>query len=150
MHNMAMRAGVERLQGGVKILGGFISHPYFLGSKPVGSDPRENHDQGLGYMIWRFVYPSAPGGIDNVMINPFAGDAPSLSGLGCCRLLVVVSEKDAGRDRGVKYYEGVKESGWEGEVELIDVEGEGHCFHVLDPETENARSLIRQLAAFIN
>lgn len=150
MHNMAMRAGVERLYGDVKIMGGFLTNPYFLGSKSVGSDPRENHDQGLIYRIWRLVYPSAPGGIDNVMINPFAGDAPSLSGLGCCRLLVVVTEKDVGRDRSVKYYESVKESGWEGEVELIYVEGEGHSFHVVNPQGEKARSLISRLAAFIN
>ncbi|KAK3027241.1 hypothetical protein RJ639_041659, partial [Escallonia herrerae] len=99
--------------------------------------------------IWSFVYPLASGGIDNPMINPFADGAPSLSGIGCSRLLVCVSEKDELRERGARYHAAVKESGWRGEVALVEVQGEGHCFHVFSPDSENGKNLIRRLASFI-
>lgn len=86
-------------------------------------------------------------------MNPFVGDGPSLLKLGCSRLLVIVVEKDDVRDRGVKYYDAVNESGWEGELvlELIDVEGEEHCFHIyVNPSCEKAHvDLIKSLASFI-
>uniref|UniRef100_A0A5B7AVM0 Putative 2-hydroxyisoflavanone dehydratase-like n=1 Tax=Davidia involucrata TaxID=16924 RepID=A0A5B7AVM0_DAVIN len=104
VHNIAMRAGVESLPADLKIHGAFLSHPY---------------DKGLPYRIWVFVYPSAPGGIDNPMINPVGNGALSLSVLGCSRLLVCVAEKDKLREKGVCYYAAVKESGWRGEVERL-------------------------------
>ncbi|BBN68871.1 alpha/beta-Hydrolases superfamily protein [Prunus dulcis] len=36
VHNVAMKAGVERLCGDVKILGAFMSHPYFLDPSQLG------------------------------------------------------------------------------------------------------------------
>ncbi|KAK3021587.1 hypothetical protein RJ639_046294 [Escallonia herrerae] len=149
VHYLAIRAGTERLNGDVKILGGFLSHPYFWGSKPIGSESSENREENLICRIWGFVYPLASGGIDNPMINPFADGAPSLSGIGCSRLLVCVSEKDELRERGARYHAAVKESGWRGEVELVEVQGEDHCFHVFSPDSENGKNLIRRLASFI-
>ncbi|KAK9933388.1 hypothetical protein M0R45_020586 [Rubus argutus] len=100
VHNIAMKAGVESLNGGVKILGGFLSHPYFWGSKPIGSEPKgEDFAKSLPCLVWNFVYPSADGGIDNPIINPMVSGAPSLAGLGCSRLLVCVAGKDELRDR---------------------------------------------------
>nr|WRU92888.1 HID5 [Melodinus tenuicaudatus] len=140
VHNLAMKAGAESLYGGVKILGAISSHPYFWGS---------NEQKSLPYRIWMFVYPSAPGGIDNPMVNPMAEDAPSLSGLGCSRLFVCVSEKDRLRERGLLYVEALRKSGWKSEVELVDVEGEDHVFQVHNPHSEKAKSLIKRMAAFI-
>lgn len=71
------------------------------------------------------------------MINPVVEGAPSLAGLGGCRLLVSVAEKDE-----------LMESGWKGEVELIEEEGEDHAFHILN-YTENAKSLMKGLACFL-
>ncbi|KAJ7980082.1 2-hydroxyisoflavanone dehydratase [Quillaja saponaria] len=124
-HNIALRAGVESLSSGVKITGAFISGSYFWGSKPIGSESVAGHEQGNGILLWNIVYPDAPGGIDNPMINPVVAGAPSLAGLGCSKLLVVVTGKDGLRERGVLYYEAVKKSGWKGEVELFEVEDEG-------------------------
>lgn len=56
-------------------------------------------------MVWGFVYPNAPGGLDNPMLNPVAPGAPSLAKLGCSKILVCVAEKDGIRDRGVWYFE---------------------------------------------
>ncbi|KAL2463950.1 putative carboxylesterase 2 [Forsythia ovata] len=150
-HNIVLQAGVKPLPGDVKILGLFLSHPFFWGSKPVGSERKEDFDgQHLACRLWSCIYPSAPGGIDNPMINPFAEDAPSLSGLGCSRLLVCLAEKDQMTQRGILYAETVKKSGWNGEVHLVVVDGEDHCFHVIDPHTDKAKDLIKQLASFIS
>ncbi|KAK8684813.1 hypothetical protein V6N13_040829 [Hibiscus sabdariffa] len=119
-HHILMRAGTEGLHGGVKIKGAFLTHPYFWGSKPVGSETTDvaERENLAVYAIWKLVYPEAPGGIDNPMINPVVAGAPSLGGLGCSRLLVSVAEKDVLRDRGIMYCNAVKESGWKGELEL--------------------------------
>ncbi|XP_038724120.1 2-hydroxyisoflavanone dehydratase-like [Tripterygium wilfordii] len=168
-HNIAIRAGSENLECNVKILGALILHSYFWGSNPIGSktDPDKikpylvfdsksiesesgvDTDKTLPALVWSFVYPSAPGGIDNPMINPEGPGAPSLAKLGCSKLLVCVAEHDELRDRGVRYYDLVKESGWDGELELYEVEGEGHCFQIFDTETTKAKNMIKHLAAFI-
>ena len=148
-HNIVMRAGAESLRGGVKILGSFLTHPYFWGSEPVGSEPIEGHDKALPQVVWNFTYEAAPGGIDSPCINPTGPEAPSLAGLGCSRLLVTVAEKDELRDRGVVYYDEVKKSKWEGEAEFVHVDGEDHAFHVLLFGSENSKNLIKRLASFL-
>ncbi|KAK8491751.1 hypothetical protein V6N13_070139 [Hibiscus sabdariffa] len=150
-HNILIRAGSEGLNNGVKIKGAFLTHPYFWGSSPVRSETRdvERREKLATYTIWQLVYPEAPGGVDNPMVNPTVPGAPSLAGLGCPRLLVSVAGKDLLRDRGIMYYNVVKESGWEGEVELVDVDGEDHAFHILVHDSENAKKHIQRLASFI-
>ena len=64
-------------------------------------------------------------------------------------MLVTVSEKDEMRDRGICYYEELIKSKWEGEAELVQVEGEEHAFHILHFETQNAKTLIKGLASFL-
>ncbi|XP_038699527.1 2-hydroxyisoflavanone dehydratase-like [Tripterygium wilfordii] len=168
-HNIAMRAGSENLEDNVKILGTLISHSYFWGSKPIGSendpnkpkpyatlesksfasDPSLGHEKSFPSLVWSFVYPSAPGGLDNPMLNPEGPGAPSLAGLGCSRLLIVVAGEDELRDRGVRYHELVKESGWKGELDFHEDEGEVHGFHALNPETVKAKNLIKRIASFL-
>lgn len=148
-HNVALRCGLEDLPGGVKLLGGFLSNPYFWGSDPVGSEPKEGRDRVGPFLMWNFVCPGASGGIDDPWINPTVQGAPSLAILGCSKLLVCVSGKDELRDRGVLYYEAVKKSGWEGEVDLSEVEGEDHCFHIWNAQTEKAKMFINRLASFL-
>ncbi|KAL2242579.1 2-hydroxyisoflavanone dehydratase [Sesamum indicum] len=151
-HNIALRAGSESLPGNVKIIGGILSHPYFWGSNPIGNEPKVDIEENFMYRLWLFVYPFSPGGIDNPLINPLAKGAPSLSGLGCSKILVCLAEKDQLTARGLVYVEEVKKSGWKGEVEVTVVEGEDHCFHIYDPETQtpSAKNLIRRLASFIS
>nr|WRU92883.1 HID2 [Mitragyna speciosa] len=146
VHNMAMRAGVESLYRDVKILGGFLSHPFFWDPK----NKTENVKESMIYRVWKLVYPSAPGGLDNPMINPLADDAPSLFQIGCSRLFVCISEKDELRERTGLYVETLKKSGWKGEVELVEVEGQDHCFHIFNLKSEKDKSLVKLLASFIN
>ncbi|KAG2727483.1 hypothetical protein I3760_01G159500 [Carya illinoinensis] len=156
VHNMAMRAGVESLPGEVKILGAFLTHPYFWGSDAIsGSEmdqPSASHtimNKAVPNFVWNFVYPSAPGGIDNAMINPTFPGSPSLAGLGCSRLLVTLAEMDVMRGRGVAYYDAVRKSSWEGEAELVQVNGEDHAFHILHVYNQSAKDLIKRLASFL-
>ncbi|XP_028761104.1 uncharacterized protein LOC114719745 [Neltuma alba] len=149
VHNIAMRGGVEDLPGGVRILGAIYVHPYFCGSSPIGSEPVSGRDQTVPVLAWKFAYPSAPGGLDNPMVNPLAPGAPSLAGLGCSRILVCVAGKDSSRDRGVWFYEGVKKSGWKGELELFEQEGEDHVYHIFHPESENGKKMTKRMASFI-
>ncbi|GAA0184037.1 deacetylase [Lithospermum erythrorhizon] len=150
VNNMVMRAGTEKLHGDVIIAGAILAFPYFWGSKPIGSMSSESNMQSLSYKIWEFVYPLAPGGIDCALINPIADGAPSLAQIRCSKMLVVTGELDEVRERGIQYVEAVKKSEWKGEIELVDVEGEDHCFQMEHLQSEKARDLIKRLAYFIN
>ncbi|KMS96234.1 hypothetical protein BVRB_000900 [Beta vulgaris subsp. vulgaris] len=143
-HNLAMRAGTQNLENGVNILGAFISSSHFLDEPGASATGIQ-----MGYRVWNFVYPDAPGGPDSPMINPMCAQAPSLAGLGCSRLLVLVAEKEDHRNTQVRYYEAVKNSGFQGKVELFETKGEGHCFHIFNPDTENAKLMFQRLASFL-
>ncbi|GLT78479.1 hypothetical protein SLA2020_500130 [Shorea laevis] len=78
-HNVAMRAGVEDLKGGVKIFGALVGYPFFWGSKPIGSESTADRGKYWATLVWDLVYPTAPGGIDNPMINPFRVGKPGLA-----------------------------------------------------------------------
>ncbi|XP_057759045.1 2-hydroxyisoflavanone dehydratase-like [Arachis stenosperma] len=149
VHNVALRAGAEALPNGVKVLGAFLSQPYFSSTKPIGSEAVEGHEESPPYVVWGLVYPNAPGGLDNPLINPLAPEAPSLATLGCSKIIVCVAEKDSLRDRGVWYYQAVKNSGWHGHLELYEAEHEDHVFNIHTPESENALKLMKRLAHFI-
>ncbi|XP_051152627.1 2-hydroxyisoflavanone dehydratase-like [Andrographis paniculata] len=145
-HHMALRAGSDSLPGNVKIRGAILSHPYFL----MNSESEENWKLRFLERMWRMVWPAAGGGIDSPMINPVADGAPDLSGLGCSRIQICVSEKDALRDGGITYAEKVKSSGWKGEIVTVQIDGEDHCFQLYDPHTDNACKLITKIASFIS
>ena len=149
VHNMAIRAGIESLPCGAKILGAYLAHSYFWSSKPIGAEPKEGHEKRLPYLFWNFVYPSVTGGVDNPMVNPEGPGAPSLAGLGCDRMLVCVAGKDLMKDRGVWYFNMVRKSGWKGQVELFEVEEEDHIFHIHNIETQNAKAMVKRLASFV-
>ncbi|KAG5090102.1 hypothetical protein JHK86_002714 [Glycine max] len=151
VHNLAMRAGVEALPGGVKVYGAYLNHPYFWGSKPIGSEAVTGFEETPQSLIWNFAYPDAPGGLDNPMINPLAPGAPSLAQLGCSKMLLTVAGKDhlLFRDRTLLYYKAVKESGWKGQVELFEEEQEDHVYHMFNMETHQAKRLIAIVANFL-
>lgn len=149
-HSTVLRAGSVPLPGKLRIRGLLLSHPFFLGSAPVENEPRENEHLKFLARLWNFVYPSAPGGIDNQRINPIGEGAPSLAGLGCSRIHVSVSDEDVLMARGLAYVAKLKSCGWVGEVEVVETEGEDHCFHVFAHESEKAKRLIKRMAEFIS
>ncbi|KAI7753704.1 hypothetical protein M8C21_009345 [Ambrosia artemisiifolia] len=139
-HYLSLKASKEKLNNNVQILGMFLGCPYFCDSRTC--------DASLAYKFWMLAHPHSHNGIDNVLINPFVGGRFEAD-FGCRRLLVVVAEKDPTQEIGIKYFEAVKQSVWDGEVEILEIEGEGHCFYVVDSTSEKAKILINRLASFI-
>ena len=52
-----MKARVESLPCGVKVLGAYLVHPYFQSSKPIVSESKEVHEKSLPSLVCNFVYP---------------------------------------------------------------------------------------------
>lgn len=98
--------------------------------------------------MWQFVYPSM---IDcnDPLINPAVGSNLT-SQQGCARMLVFVAEEDMLRYRGWFYCKKLKESGWKGDVEIVESQGELHAFHLRNPDCENALSMLKKTAAFFS
>ncbi|OAY22873.1 probable carboxylesterase 2 [Manihot esculenta] len=148
-HNLAIAAGNPEFGLGIELLGVALTHPYFWGSEPIGSEAVDPDRKALVDRLWPVICPSNPDH-DDPRVNPFAEHGPGLMGLGCKRVLVCVAERDVLRDRGWAYYAALSRSGWMGVVEIDETRGEGHGFHLNDLESEKAKYLIQRLAAFFN
>ncbi|PUZ71034.1 hypothetical protein GQ55_2G282200 [Panicum hallii var. hallii] len=148
-HHMAMRAGTESLPHGARISSAVIVHPYFLGAGRVASEETDPAMAQSVATMWRVVCPGTTG-VDDPWVNPLAAGAPGLQGLACARVLVCLAEKDVVRDRGRAYAEGLGASGWAGEVEVLEVAGQGHCFHLVDFACAGAVAQDDAIARFVN
>ena len=131
-HDMAMRVGSEGLPGS-DLAGIVVIHPYFA------IDEKEE--------LIKFLYPSMDW-LEEPKMRP--DKDRNLRRLGCRRVMVMVAGDDFLVGRGRTYYEALKNSGWDGEVELVETEGEGHVFHLVDPTKEKAQILVKQFASFLN
>lgn len=132
-HHVAVRAGATPLEG-LKIKGVMIVHPFF-GSKEEDK-------------MYRFMCPSSSGREDDPRLNPAVD--PNLSDMGCERVLVCLAEKDGLKERGKAYYETLKGSRWSGSVEILESPGEDHCFHMFNPNSDQAPILLKRFASFMN
>ncbi|KAJ4701788.1 Alpha/beta hydrolase-3 [Melia azedarach] len=148
-HHLALRITESDEVRDLKILGIGMIMPYFWGTDPIGAEITDQFRKQMVDNWWLFVCPSDKG-CDDMLINPFIDGAPCITGLACDELFVIVAEKDILKDRGKLYYEKLVKSGWPGKAELLEVEGEDHMFHIFDPNSEKAKSLIKRLASFIN
>ncbi|PKU65877.1 probable carboxylesterase 2 [Dendrobium catenatum] len=143
-HRMAVRAGLE----GLGFAGIALVHPYFWGSEAVGSEGREESWRAWMDGLWRAVSGGGKG-MDDAWINPAAEGEEAVARLGCRRVLVCVAERDPMRERGRAYWEMLKGSGWRGEVEIVETEGEGHVFHLEKTEGDGkVRELMDDLVRF--
>ncbi|KAF5448678.1 hypothetical protein F2P56_029187 [Juglans regia] len=131
-HSTARRAAVDGL-GEVKIVGMVLIHPYF------GNDQRSK--------MLEIIFPTMSGSDDPRM---YPNKDSKLSRLGCSRVLVLVAENDGLKERGWTYYEALRKSGWSGAVDIMETKGEDHVFHLFNPNSENASSLLKQMASFFN
>ncbi|XP_065859837.1 probable carboxylesterase 2 [Euphorbia lathyris] len=148
-HHLALKLNGSKLGPELKIEGIARINPYFWGKDPVGVEITDNFRKSMVDKWWTFICPSDKG-CDDPLINPFADGSPGLEGIGCSRLVVVVSEKDVLRDRGMLYYGKLVSSGWKGNAEVMEIKGEDHVFHIINLNCENAKSLFKRLASFIN
>nr|A0A2P1GIW2.1 RecName: Full=Catharanthine synthase; AltName: Full=Hydrolase 1; Short=CrHL1 [Catharanthus roseus]AVM85920.1 hydrolase 1 [Catharanthus roseus] len=149
VHNTLIRAGKEKLKGGVKILGAILYYPYFI----IPTSTKLSDDFEYNYTCyWKLAYPNAPGGMNNPMINPIAENAPDLAGYGCSRLLVTLvsmisTTPDETKDINAVYIEALEKSGWKGELEVADFDAD--YFELFTLETEMGKNMFRRLASFI-
>ncbi|KAJ4845393.1 hypothetical protein Tsubulata_010574 [Turnera subulata] len=148
-HHLALRLKNSKLGQQLSVQGIAMINPYFWGKDPIGLEATDPDRKSLVDNWWVVVCPSDKGS-DDPLINPFTDGSPSLEGLACDRVLVIVAEKDILRDRGKLYYEELVKSGWKGEAEILETKGEDHIFHIFNPNSENAKSLIKRLASFFN
>lgn len=136
-NNVAVRAGSAReVLNGAKVEGLLLIHPFF-GNKQVDK-------------MYKFMCPSSSGSDDDPRLNPAADSRlPRMVGE---RVLICLAEKDWLRDRGWAYHEALGKSEWPGTVEFMESEGEGHGFHLFDPnmEKETTKSLMGRLVSFLN
>ncbi|KAH0738809.1 hypothetical protein KY290_037514 [Solanum tuberosum] len=140
-----MRAGREGgINEKVAINGSILVCPYFL-------VPIENIEESGAYKNWIIISSPSEAGLHSPLINPLAENAPSLSQLGCSRMLLCFTGKDVyiSKEIGIRFVEGVKKSGWKGDLEFIVVEDEVHCFQLNNPNTEKSHDLIKRFASFI-
>ncbi|KAJ8543255.1 hypothetical protein K7X08_005778 [Anisodus acutangulus] len=150
VYHMTMRAGKETLNNEVKITGSIFAYPYFL-IRDIDINEEE-----LAYKIWVNIFlPLENSGllspIDSPLINPLSEKAPSLSELGCSRLLLCMGKKDyvIPMEIGGRFIEAVKKSGWNGKLEFVEI-NEGHSFQIYKPETEEAKRMMKCYADFIH
>ncbi|PWA94457.1 Alpha/beta hydrolase fold-3 [Artemisia annua] len=131
-HNLAVRAGVDRVN--LNIVGMILVHPYFEFAE-------------LG-KLWMYICPGSSG-VSDPRINP-AAEPGLIEKIVCGKVLVCVAGSDTLKDRGVMYHELLKNSGWNGDVEIVETEGEDHVFHLFKPDCEAANKFVALLASFIN
>lgn len=142
-HHVGIKAGVEGLAG-IRLDGFILVHPFFDGEEVIPGEKKMT----TGSAFWRLICPESKAGLDDPWINPALD--PNLKLMATERLLVMVAEKDFLRARGLLYKETVANSGWQGHLQLVETEGQGHVFHLLNPNTDAAATLLHQLVLFIN
>ncbi|TKW20309.1 hypothetical protein SEVIR_4G078000v4 [Setaria viridis] len=148
-HNLAVRAGAERpLPGGAAIAGVALLNPYFWGKDPVGSEPAERWARDGLEQTWALVC-GGRFGIDDPHVNPLAAPPAAWRAMAGERVLVTIAGRDNFRDRAAAYAEGLRRSGWRGEVETYVTEGEAHAHFVGNPRSNKAQRETDKVAQFI-
>ncbi|KAF8772674.1 hypothetical protein HU200_005641 [Digitaria exilis] len=150
-HNLAMRAGAELrpLSGGESAIAGVVlMNPYFWGKEPVGSETREQWVRDGLEQTWALVC-GGRFGIDDPRVNPLAASPGAWRAMAGERVLVTIAGRDNFRDRAAAYAEGLRKSGWRGEVETYVTEGEAHVHFVGNPRSEKAEREMDKVAEFI-
>ncbi|KAJ8772844.1 hypothetical protein K2173_028021 [Erythroxylum novogranatense] len=148
-HHFALRLQDSKVSQQLKIQGIAMIHPYFWGKEAIGIEVSDHFRKTMVDGWWKFVCPSDQG-CDDPLINPFTDGSSGLEGLACDRLIVIVAERDILRDRGKLYHEQLVKSKWQGTAELVEIKGEDHVFHIMDPNCENAKFMFKRLASFFN
>lgn len=136
-HNMIMKASTATADDlmGLNFVGLLLLNPYFM-----------SHERDE---LIEFIFPTSNGSNDP-RLNPGCAIDELAAGLVCKSVLVCISGKDFLRERGVSYYEAVKKSGWTGDIEMLETEGEGHVFFLFKPDCEKAVELMSRVSSSLN
>ncbi|TVU09809.1 hypothetical protein EJB05_43305, partial [Eragrostis curvula] len=152
-HNMAIAAGVSGLKDAAKPLaparveGVILLHPSFAAAQKMEAEAEEFWQANK--KRWTAIFPGAKDGLDDPRINPMAADATSLTKLVGERLLVCTASEDSRAPWVRAYRDAVRASGWRGEVQSFESDGEGHGFFVSNPSSREAVKLMERLVAFV-
>ncbi|KAJ4838890.1 hypothetical protein Tsubulata_030538 [Turnera subulata] len=146
-HQMGLRHAQEKLSG-FNVEGIVLVHPFFWGTQRIGCEAQQKKERiELIEGLWYLANPTTSG-FDDPLFNPVLD--PKYASLGCSRLLVLVAEKDPLRDRGYYYCEQLVRRGWKGrQLEIMEAKNETHTFHLLFPDADNAKSMLRRIAFFL-
>ncbi|GAA0173930.1 deacetylase [Lithospermum erythrorhizon] len=138
-HEMMVRASNESNCGfektGMNLEGVVLIHPFF------GDDFFND--------LWLYLGKESNIGLDDPRLNPTLHPG-ILSKIVCKKILICTAEIDKVRHCGWSYYEAIKNSGWGGEVEIVEAEGEDHVFHLVNPGCDKADILMKKMASFFN
>ncbi|KAL7598945.1 hypothetical protein Lser_V15G24689 [Lactuca serriola] len=147
-HHMAIRVGSDTPTG-LRFQGVILLHPYFWGKERVGKESDFIEPWLIGFLedSWAVAHPESSG-LDDPLINP--GMDPNISGMGCSEMLVFIGGNDFFRERGLYYKEVVEKSGWKGDLQVVENEGEEHVFFLFKPSCANACTLHNRICTFIN
>ncbi|KAK1401130.1 Carboxyesterase [Heracleum sosnowskyi] len=145
-HNLAIRVGLETPDS-FNLEGIVLVHAYFWGKEAVGGEPVEPENRAYINKLWLYTSPGSSG-LDDELINP--GSDPRISSLGCKKVLILVAEQDLLKHRGLYYKELLGKSGYGGKIEVVETKNENHVFHLFNPTTDNAASLVKSFASFMN
>lgn len=129
-HTLTYRVGSNGLEG-VKVVGSILVHPFFGGMEDDN--------------MWMYMFPENKG-LEDPRLKPGIED---LARLGCERVLVFLAEKDHLLEVGKTYVEDLKKSGWGGTLEIVETEGEEHCFHLFNPKSDKALDLVNKFVSFL-
>lgn len=131
-HTLVSRVGSEGLDRRVKVVGAILVHPYFgLG---------EEEDR-----MWMYMCKENKG-LQDPRMKPAAED---LKRIGCGRVLVFLAERDFLLKVGKYYVAELRKSGWGGTLEVVETDGEEHCFHLVNPQCDKARDLVNKFVHFL-
>ncbi|CAL1410078.1 unnamed protein product [Linum trigynum] len=132
-HYVAVQAGAKGLAG-VGLTRMVLVHPYFGNEVP---DP-----------YYRYMSPGSCGTKGDPRFHP--GSDPDLGKMEVKEAMVCVAEKDELRDRGVSYFETMRDGGgYGGVLEWYETRGEGHCFHLFKPGSGEAGVLMERIVGFV-
>jgi len=149
VHNMALAVGASGLPAAepARVEGVIELHPSFSGEQKAEVEDevffQANNNR------WKIIFPGARNGVEDPRINPTADGAPSLTKLAGQRLLVCTASEDPRAPRARDYCDAVRASGWRGEAEWFESQGEGHGFFVLNPRTSTAAALMDRVVGFL-
>uniref|UniRef100_A0A0C9RK35 TSA: Wollemia nobilis Ref_Wollemi_Transcript_13980_1165 transcribed RNA sequence n=1 Tax=Wollemia nobilis TaxID=56998 RepID=A0A0C9RK35_9CONI len=150
VHQMGVKASGRNWRH-LRLEGAIMVHPFFGGEEAISYE-RADDAEAQGHVkmcdaIWKIALPDGADK-DHPFCNPDGPRSPSLATLPYCRIIVFVAEKDFIKDRGLMYYEALKKAGKD--VELVVAQSEGHVFHLINPQSENAVTMLNQIYNFIH
>uniref|UniRef100_A0A0D9Y8M1 Alpha/beta hydrolase fold-3 domain-containing protein n=1 Tax=Oryza glumipatula TaxID=40148 RepID=A0A0D9Y8M1_9ORYZ len=119
------------------------------GSEAVGEEYPDPEGCAMGTGLWMYACPCTTG-MDDPWMNPMVPGAPALGRMACDRVMVCAVVGDFLRWRAHTYAAAVAAAKGDTSVEVLETAGEGHVFHLFDPDGGKAKELLNRMVTFVN